>query len=853
MQGSQEEKDKYLQGMFMAVHGIMMSPQIYYGRAYKDFLCLFQNTSTKNKVKLGFLIYRDSLLQTFILENNEFTQTEEQLAFKTLELDKTDSQTLNMNGIVLKGERYQYYRALEYAFRLDFSKLKDTIDQWGTIDQWDTITEPYILKKASLWGLFDLNKSEVRLFLKNRLEHSTHENIQERVYILELYRFFLPFNADQNERDNINDEILTLKSEGLQSIYDNPNYLMKKLDQVGHTHTKVRSYGNDRDRITIFSSRSGFTHAGLGVQYILTLIESGLLASFGSNEQKVYQLLKEVIETYPFPVLFYILQNPNEGFLLRMAQDYCFADIGEKERKRIMTNLLQAIQDKNTPDLIRQNILMFVSKFIEVVPLDVYEDPISNILVKGEHNLYERAVSRIGRQEKAFVRSVMHYIEDEGVIGSYIDHLLALFLVKNLDSSDRTRVINLLYALVNSVDLEPLREKLELTNKDLLDSIDKKLDPIVQSDGEQRLLVIGNLYTFLSTNQIEKAKSEIKKIQFSEVKNTGVWPLILEFSDSKEARDKIKDGIVDNKMLFHSGLTKKDKGYGFSYVDFIPISSLTYPKGKKSLPLRWNEDQKKKILKKIQDEFELVHDFLGQDIRFMNHNSMFPLLIEMVTFLEHEKRYFESGNLKETYAKLYQEVRSEIETINPSYYSEEKLAIYLSSENIEDFRLGLNSLDRKVNRELSVSGLNEMFRILMEKILYPDAVTFEEALRFVARTWSSNNIRKKQKGRNPMIVRILKKYMPKDASDFNELLKEKEYDVAFAMKYLTMLAQYLWKLVEEDTSKNPKEKEEVEIGNYIIEGMSSSDIETVREWIRKAQSSRFVEVQNLVKSCNTEL
>lgn len=136
------------------------------------------------------------------------------------------------------------------------------------------------------------------------------------------------------------------------------------------------------------------------------------------ESRKWYLTLRSLYEYFPFPVLFYTLQYSNEKFLRRTAQDYIYSVALKDDIPEILSLLLDAYIQKETPIEFKRSILVFSSELFIASPPSNWQQKFLKIW-KLHLNNKSLFVER-HFEENSFVEKALPYIQEISIIRTII-------------------------------------------------------------------------------------------------------------------------------------------------------------------------------------------------------------------------------------------------------------------------------------------------------------------------------------------------------------------------------------------------------------------------------------------------
>jgi hypothetical protein len=473
--------------------------------------------------------------------------------------------------------------------------------------------------------------------------------------------------------------------------------------------------------------------------------------------EKWYLILKTIFEDYPFPVLFYTLQYSNEEFLRRTAQDYIYSDALKEYIPEILSLLLDAYIQKETPINFKKNILVFASELFIASPPSKWQEKFMTIwrlLLKNKSLFIERHL-----KEKSFVEKALPFIQEKSAIRKIIYDILSGY------EANHNTAIGYLYNLVNNNILKVEGKK--ITNK----NIKKKLEIIIESISvslTEPIFILGNLSNILSDKDRSEIKNNLAKTDLLNIENERIWSFILYFSNgNKKIHKKIKNAIIKSDKLWYSGIT--DDSVSLGQYEFINLQNLV-KKTYRINGLVWTKIESKKIFNLLNSEFEKIKKTKAK----MNDINFMSILEEMYHFLINEEKSL-------TDIPEYKITFNEVETIYKAERNYATLYEGLLSEESSTVIWALGEMFSDIYRKDKVLHENEL-QLLLNKIYFQKEPSLEACISYTSNMFSNYKTNLNLRKYSDQLTQILIKY---------HKTKLIEYDRPFIEKRLIMIAKVL--------------------------------------------------------------
>ena len=657
----------------------------------------------------------------------------------------------------IEKDNIEYESILFSAFSFDFKALYKKILKWNPKSNKS-------INKAGFLALF--NPSQAEKYLVDYCNNFETDTNQEQLYAIKLLRY-INQAISWTQNNELNLKIKEYESFGLNSFDDN---ITNILDEFKKSKIKLKPY--DEGRFSVgneirFSNE--LTKPQKGLQFIQMFIETGYPLCLANvhykSHEKWYLILKSIFEYYPFPVLFYTLQYSDEKFLRRTAQDYIYSDKLKDDIPEILSLLLDAYIQKETPRSFKRNILVFTSELFIASPPSMWQQKfikIWKLFLKNNSLFVEKHF-----EENSFVEKALPYIQETSAIRKIILDILSEYEV------NQNTAIGYLYHLASNNILEVEGKK--LLNKNIKEKLKTIIERIPDSPAVP-IFILGNLSNIL----LEKDKSEIKnklaKTDLSKIENDRVWSVILYFSfGDNKIHKKIKSSILNSNKLWYSGIT--DKGVTMGQYEFINLQKLIKTKHREK-GLVWTKTESKKIFDLLISEFEKIKKTKAK----MNDINFKSILEEMYYFLINEEK-----NLLKI--SEYTDTLNVIETNYKAERNYSTLYEGLLSEESSTVIWALGEMFSDIYREDKVLHENEL-QLLLNKIYFQKEPSIEACLSYTSNMFFNYKTVLNLKKYANQLTQILIKYNKTELP---------EYDKPFVEKRLINIAKVLneWNEISE--------------------------------------------------------
>jgi hypothetical protein len=503
-------------------------------------------------------------------------------------------------------QEFIYQKILLATITLDFSTAKNSVYHWHA-------TGPWILKKAGLLAMFDLEQA-IKL-----LAESSQDSLQDQLYHYHLLAYFLR-GKDWKRDKHIREKIKVLEAEGLKTIEENTDYLLK---EVNKSNNDITPYGKDK-----FSVGRGITLSNTDVrlqsfQYFNVLLESGfpLVISrvhFDSHKQ-TYALIKNCLRYYPFITVYMALQYSNHDFLKRLGQDCAYSDALQNDILQISANLQQAYFSIHTPEHFRESILVFYSELIIALKPEKWQQFFMKVW--AHFHAMGRLFADLRRANNDFILNGLRYVKQPEALEKVIDHCL-----ENLNKESGKTSIHYLYQVAQNYWFE--KKAVSVKSSGLRRRINKVIHQI-SGDVSTAIFLLGNIEPLLSASNRKAIQAKLAIADLKSVDNARVWHVILFFANGDKAIvKKVKEAIMNHPKLWNTGITEGGGSYPFEYVSLYKLRKTNDRRG-----ISWTDREKEKIFERMLPELEKIEAFINRRTDVTGYESV---LEEMLYFLEDE-------------------------------------------------------------------------------------------------------------------------------------------------------------------------------------------------------------------------
>lgn len=679
--------------------------------SFKDSLLNLSNKLNKQELKYvvkylnkeSEILFDKLYIQSEVLNNN----------FK---LFKKKTEVLKINIDIKTYEEIKFN-----SFNFNFYRVKDILLKWKPQ------TNKYLLIKYCFTALFDKEKAYKGLKENKSIFNSDSTEIQ--MYYLNILRYFTNYyNSD--EREKANRILEQIKTSGAEDLHDIFKHFINN-ETVKNKITPFNKHRFSDNKTTHFGASSYNTENA--IQFLNLLLKIGLPVSiphtyFLNKEDWYNDIFVNIYEIYPYPSLFISLQYDDKDFIQRVAQDYQKSEKLKPVLKDILTKLLTALKDENSPSRIKNSIYYFTSVIISNINAKVWDKNIVQFF--SNDYLLKKAQHEVRSAEYIFLIEILKYTKSEKIIENTI-----LF---SLSNSDERNVIDLLYHLNNNYLFKNYTKKIPQKINKLIDELINRIN-----ENEDSWFIVGNLNSILSESQKKHILDKIKTQNFKTLKNHRLYSVILFFSNGNYY-EKMRESILNNEKLWDSGISPDSKSA--SYPDFIKINSL-----KNNYKKLFRKKEIKSLFDKIQPSIILIEKWLMRDNNRNGFISFTEIINEIVVFLEIEKEILKE---KKEFSSIYNKALM----LNKESKGYESILDGLLSSSKHKIIWSLSDFYNYLYYDITIPNKETIADVILNKILLFDKDSFEATLNYlelIIKYKKTTNLFTQHKEK---ILLILKKY-----------------------------------------------------------------------------------------------
>ncbi|GHT72250.1 hypothetical protein AGMMS50262_00360 [Bacteroidia bacterium] len=675
--------------------------------------------------------------------------------------DKFNTEVVFLSKEKLEQDIVKYQSVLFSAFTFDFVAMKKQIDEWEPNN-----SSRWYVKKLGLLSLFDAKESETQL--KEYCNTFDYLSFQEQLYALETLNYVSRNNyIMKSGKDEIKEKIEQYKNLGFKSFMDNFDYLMEELNKE-QTKTKILPYGEGRfSENNTINFANGTTRPQHSMQFIQLMMEFGIPLSLRGMHLKDavtwFNVFNPIFEYTPYPAIFYSLQITDEKTLRRIAQECAYSDNIKNNIPDILEKLLIAYLQNETPNLYKDNILVFSSELFIAVSPERWQSYFYEIwqLFEKQNQLFYDGLRHRNTGLYSFITKGLKYITDVKIIRKVL-----LSIIDNFNIDHDTAIEYLYYFADNDTKHKFGRK---ICNKQIDGKINVLIEQISQ-ENESVIFALGNLHSHLSQVQKENIEKFIENIDFQSIKNERVWRILLFFAKNEILRSRIKRGIIENKKLWYTGINTNGSISGEE--DFIDLHLLDTKYAKES-GIEWSNAECVELYNKLKENFEKIqHCRIQADPIF----SFKRILEEMDMFLDNEASKLKSESdfqsIKQEVRKLYYEKRG-YETITSALISDDHSKIITA----------LSELFYDIYYRVGIEKNKEALNLLMNKVLMKKTPALEACLGYLSNLLKSRKNEKLLRSFSSVLNLILNEYNIEEDEIEKPFLHQNMIRIAEVLEY----------------------------------------------------------------------
>ncbi|KAA6329562.1 hypothetical protein EZS27_021644 [termite gut metagenome] len=689
LKNSTSEEQKIILNLLpIAIRDVFLTPRFLWKKGFDDIMPYIKEE--KHKTEISKIQLREAIL----FANKDVFDKELSLLQKA----KIDEDILKYESI------------LYAAFTFDFVLMKKQLDDWQP-----ERTSPWMMiKKMGLLSLFDAEESKNQL--NEYCNNFDNLSLQEQMYALETLNYIGRNKFIIQTKDEIQERIKQYKQSGFKSLLDNFDYIVDKINKEKNKN-KIMPYGDGRFSVSnSFNLSNTPTQVQYSVQFIQLLIEFGIPLSLTHIHLKDsatwYSIANHIYEFIPSPTVYYSLQINDEKILRRIAQEYAYSEQLKDIIPDILKKLLAVYLKKETPILLKNNILIFVSELFIAVPPTQWQSSFYKIweLLENQNTLFYENLKQFQTRLFSFITKGLVYIDDENIIRSMI-----LSILENYETDPDTAIEYLYYFADNNTKNNLGRK---IVNRQMDEQINVLIEKITQ-ENERVIFALGNLHSLLSQSHKEAIEKAIEKLDFKTIHNEQIWHVILFFAKRDSIRIAIKNGIIENAKLWHTGINGNSISSQHSFISLHLIDK----KYSKNGGIEWNTSECEAIYNKLKENFTEIERVSTKNERdFINFRS---ILEEMNYFLANEKPKLKNISdydvISEEVKRLYHQERR-YETIKSALLSDDHSTIvWALSELFYDIYY-ISGIEKRIDE----------INLLVNKILMKKSPGLEECIIYLS-------------------------------------------------------------------------------------------------------------------------
>lgn len=463
------------------------------------------------------------------------------------------------------------------------------------------------------------------------------------------------------------------KTAGINGYYECRDAILKAIK---YEKKEVKPYGGDGWSFLLAGREENVEEA---LRFIVLLFVTGFPLQYRGfsliSHQDWYEVFKRVFGYMPYTALYYSLQLTEKNTLIRIGQDYAFAEPFKDMTPDLLKRLLSIAADEYK-GINRESCLWVAKEMLSSVPEEDWFDGLIELVKKAliPHAARLSSLSALYQ----FMKDAAFYLKAPEKKSEFLDLLLSHF-------DDNTYYYsNLIYKL-------HLKDNVELTNDQR-----RKVSEIIEKHplNKSYLLAAHLGCSNLLDGEIKNALKERIINQPNEVEKASFEVLhsltFLSYGDD-EAANVVKRSIL-NKDIWHCGIEANTA----SEPNYLSLN-------KASKEIKWTQDEMRIVMENLQKNLTLLERWSDIDDGFFAKEYI-RLLTDMLEFTEHD--CMDIFKLEE-----YQEVKERIQTLMLKFYGNSQML-----DKIFDKEANVNQELQFLARCVDFYGV-EKYRIYVDAVI----------------------------------------------------------------------------------------------------------------------------------------
>lgn len=713
--------------------------------------------------------------------HNIFDKTQQKLIKK--EIEKTKNQDvinyyyflnekfLVFNNISQKTYISPIYKAYDLMYKLDISNLLKYTSRWKPKNEEEFFT------KLSIQYLFDQIGSSYYLSFEQLFKQGS---LNTYLKYLKLARIILNRELvysgaiDIPRKDKLNrlKSLAEIKIKYLEQngIVSGEKRIEEYFNQL-ETKEKVEKYGKGR----LSSSKTVYIGGTLDDKRLLATIQ-GLFSLhkytttyyiYDIDPIKWYELTKVLLNTYPYPIIFYSLCKGNKELLQRLGKDLAFVKDKNDVLKSLMLLFWYDNKDlqNNRNRQFKANILTLIAEMLHHVETKIWDSFFSRFW-----NLHKNIIL-----DTSFRNSEYTDFAYAGLLYSSNTEEFILDILKKIEDANYKDEYQVLPKL-----MEKVVDNVNFKKSTQIDSLYKNLILKTKVKPEYIWIISSYLFDILSVDSKKELKKLILEVDFEESMSKPFFPdIVYKFSKKhKSLKTRFEQIVFTSSRLWDTGYSE-DNGKYISYGRSKTLFYLEYFYIQLEKLIVLKSPIISSLYNSLQDTYILIKKV--SEHRFSFDDTFDVQLRNIFFFLNTLKENnYEAENISLSDIEQQLENFREIATFP---ISQQEIRKMLASKGIEDFNKAIETLNYEIYR-LKHNIVDFQFEInLIFGRLFSVDDTFESGLGYIT-SWILN----KRKEFIPLfkesLMLLLEKY-------FDVETYPKELDKLYVIQHLTIISVVL--------------------------------------------------------------
>lgn len=417
-------------------------------------------------------------------------------------------------------EPVTYGTILNLALSLDFKTLSSALNNWKP-----NSTEKY--KKYVFESIFPEKRNDVVNSLKVLINQEP--NVYRRYYAAEFLSYL-----DFSERQFLQ----RYKNQAIEGMFD---YCRQLNNKFAKEKIKIKEF--DTNANINFKNIEINKSEALPLLYLF--IETPLINSIPRlkriDDRVWFPIFKACFEDYPFLCLFLSSFITDENELTRIGQEFSYSDYLHEHGidKKILTTILSALSDSNTPHEIASSLFWIAAPLLDSVKSETWQPFVDLIINKNYEGFFKHPLH--GQSLWNFFASA----QNNGLSNESSIKIL-IFLLKHKD----------LYQIpFNRWGLDKCFWNFEYLDKSVPSlnfELNIALDDFIRKIScRNDFAIVLHINKFLNEKQLNQIASKIPEILKNDSANFYAWRgLLLVSKETKRYQTEVKEAIFNSGYLW---------------------------------------------------------------------------------------------------------------------------------------------------------------------------------------------------------------------------------------------------------------------------------------------------------------